>query len=79
MDAASNSKNQGIGIIVLAAGASRRMKQPKQLLEFQGKTLLRRAVETAVESVYEPVVVVLCAHLEKKKTEIAGFAVEIVF
>jgi len=68
-----------IGIIVLAAGASARMKQPKQLLEFEGKKLLRRAVETAVESVYEPVIVVLGANSELIKAEIEELNVEVVY
>lgn len=75
MDEANNS----IGIIVLAAGASGRMQEPKQLLEFQGVTLLRRAVETAVESVYKPVVVVLGANFEKMKAEIEDLPIDICF
>ena len=72
-------KNKPIGIIVLAAGASRRMKEPKQLLRFQGRTLLRRAAQTALESIYHPVVVVLGANFEPSKAEIEDLAVEIVF
>jgi molybdenum cofactor cytidylyltransferase len=34
--------------IVLAAGASSRMGQPKQLLPFEGKSLVRRAAEAAI-------------------------------
>ena len=73
------SAAENLGIIVLAAGASGRMKEPKQLLEFEGKTLLRRAVETAVESVYKPVVVVLGANFEKIKTGIEDLPVDICF
>lgn len=79
MDAAINPGNKPIGIIILAAGSSQRMNQPKQLLQFEGKTLLRRAIETAVESVYEPVVVVLGANFEKTKSEITGLPVKLVF
>ena len=79
MDEAHNSDNQPIGIIVLAAGASRRMNEPKQLLQFEGKTLLRRAVETAVESIYQPIIVVLGANVEKMRLEIEDLPVEIVF
>jgi molybdenum cofactor cytidylyltransferase len=68
-----------IGIIVLAAGASHRMNEPKQLLKFQSKTLLRRAVETAVESICEPVIVVLGANFERTKAEIEDLPVEIIF
>jgi molybdenum cofactor cytidylyltransferase len=47
-----------IGAIVMAAGSSSRMGKPKQLLIFQGKTLLERAI-AAVEEVefYEYVLV----------------------
>ena len=51
-----------IGAVVLAAGASTRMGTPKQLLVYQGRTLIRRAVETALASVCDPVVVVLGAN-----------------
>ena len=30
------------GIVILAAGSSTRLGQPKQLLEFQGTTLIQR-------------------------------------
>jgi molybdenum cofactor cytidylyltransferase len=48
-----------IGIIVLAAGASSRLGEPKQLLKFEGETLLRRAARAALETQYRPVVIVL--------------------
>lgn len=38
---------QQTGIIILAAGASSRMGQPKQLLTFNGATLLQNAVSAA--------------------------------
>ncbi len=79
MEEANNSVNKPIGIIVLAAGASRRMNAPKQLLQFDGKTLLRRAVETAVESNYKPVVVVLGANFENVRAEIEDLPLEIIF
>ena len=79
MDAANNSAKKRIGIIVLAAGGSTRMKKPKQLLQFNEKTLLRRAVETAVGSAAEPVLVVLGANYERTKAEIADLPVEIIF
>lgn len=74
-----NETNKQIGIIILAAGASRRMKEPKQLLRFEGKTLLRRAVETAIESICKPVVVVLGANFENTNAEIKDLPVEICF
>jgi molybdenum cofactor cytidylyltransferase len=68
--------DKSIGIIILAAGASSRMNgQPKQLLEFEGKTLLRRAAETALSSNLRPVVVVLGANAEKSLPEIKDLPV----
>lgn len=48
--------------MLLAAGASTRMGAPKQLLVYEGQTLIRRAVETALATVCRPVVVVLGAN-----------------
>lgn len=50
------------GAVILAAGASTRMGQPKQLLPLEGKPLVVRAVEAALASPAWPVVVVLGAN-----------------
>lgn len=47
-----------VAVLLLAAGASARMGQPKQLLMYQGKTLLRHAAETAVATACQPIVLV---------------------
>ncbi|MBM7644104.1 molybdenum cofactor cytidylyltransferase [Scopulibacillus daqui] len=47
-----------IGAIILAAGMSRRMGFPKLLADFNGKPLFRYAVETAVQSALQPIVLV---------------------
>jgi len=47
-----------IAILILAAGASSRLGQPKQLLAFKGKTLIRHAAETALSTKCKPVIVV---------------------
>jgi molybdenum cofactor cytidylyltransferase len=52
------------GIIILAAGESRRLGQPKQNLVFEGKTLLQRAIDIALDSGCSPVIVVLGANKE---------------
>lgn len=53
--------SEKIGIIILAAGGSTRLGEPKQLLEFRGKTLLRRAVDTALAAECGNAIVVLGA------------------
>ncbi|SDF04474.1 molybdenum cofactor cytidylyltransferase [Mucilaginibacter pineti] len=51
------------GIIILAAGSSSRLGTPKQNLMYQGKTLLQRAIHTALTSACcESVLVVLGAN-----------------
>jgi molybdenum cofactor cytidylyltransferase len=51
--------------VVLAAGASTRLGEPKQLAVLAGETLLARAVRTAREAGCAPVVVVLGAEAER--------------
>ena len=51
-----------VAAIVIAAGASRRLGQPKQLLMQGGETLLARAIRLASEAGAAPVIVVLGAH-----------------
>lgn len=50
--------------IILAAGAASRMGQAKQLLPFQGQSLLQRCVQLAQGSGLDPVIVVTGAHKE---------------
>ena len=51
--------------IVLAAGASRRLGQPKQLLLLGGETLLERALRLSSEAGVAPVFAVLGAHQQR--------------
>jgi len=53
-----------VAAIVLAAGASRRLGQPKQLLMLDGETLLARSVRLAREAGAAPVLVVVGAQAE---------------
>ena len=54
-----------VAALVLAAGASRRLGQPKQLLMYGGETLLARAIRLATEAGATPVIAVLGAHHER--------------
>ena len=53
-----------VAAIILAAGGSRRLGQPKQLLAYRGETLLVRAIRLANEAGASPVLVVLGANFE---------------
>ena len=53
-----------IAAIILAAGESSRLGQPKQLIQFQGKTLVRRVVDAASEAGCQPILVVLGSETE---------------
>ncbi|MGH9598177.1 MAG: nucleotidyltransferase family protein, partial [Edaphobacter sp.] len=51
----------GIGAVVLAAGASKRLGEPKQLVWLGEETLLERSVRVAQEAGCSPVIVVVGA------------------
>src|SRR4051794_31317417 len=70
-------KGPKIGAVLLAAGRSSRLGRPKQLLVFEGKTLLRRAAETLVNSVCDPVVAVLGAEVDSSTEEIQELPIHI--
>lgn len=72
------NRAENIAVVILAAGASRRLGKAKQLLVFRGETLLRRAVKTALASVCHPVIAVFGANAENLRGEIDAFDVEIV-
>lgn len=71
--------NLQTGIILLAAGASTRMGQAKQLLRIAGESLIQRAVKTALGTIFRPVVVVLGANREQIEPELAGSEVMKIF
>ena len=70
--------NQNIGIVILAAGSSTRMGTPKQLLRYQGRSLLRHTIEVAIASVCQPIIVVLGAYAQLIKPDISKLSIQIV-
>ncbi|NMO17178.1 nucleotidyltransferase family protein [Pyxidicoccus fallax] len=67
-----------IGVVLLAAGGSSRLGRPKQLLLHEGRSLVRRAAESALAAECGPVVVVLGAHREAVTSELTGLPVRTV-
>ena len=53
------SPQSQIAAVILAAGESSRFGQPKQLIQFRGKTLVRRIVDAASEAGCRPILVVV--------------------
>jgi molybdenum cofactor cytidylyltransferase len=64
-----------IGAILLAAGRSSRFGSPKQLAQYEGKSLIRRAAESLTSSLCNPVIVVLGAEIERCRFEVADLPV----
>jgi molybdenum cofactor cytidylyltransferase len=68
-----------IAALIIAAGSSSRLGQPKQLLVFAGETLLQRAIRLPLEAGAKPVFVVLGAHREQIEPRVDFHGTKIVF
>ncbi len=68
-----------ISAIVLAAGESRRMGKTKQLLPWQGKTILGHVLETLLASSVEEIILVLGHEAESVLEKIPIRGVKVVF
>jgi molybdenum cofactor cytidylyltransferase len=67
-----------VGAVILAAGGSRRFGRPKQLLVFQGESLVRRAVRAATEASTAAVVVVAGDTRPLLEAELRGSSASVV-
>ncbi len=65
-------------VIILAAGASTRLGQPKQLVPYRGKSLLQHTVDEALAAGGGPVIVVLGAGFEMISKTIENVPVSVV-
>ena len=73
----ARSSAMQIPAIILAAGASKRLGQPKQLLEFQGESLIHRVARIALQAC-DPVLVVLGSEEERMKMALVDLNVRCV-
>ena len=62
-------------ILILAAGKSSRLGRPKQLLPYQGKTLLSHVVSEALKASLHPVIVVTGAYHSEIEASLLGQSV----
>lgn len=65
-----SERDAAVAAVVLAAGASTRLGSPKQLIEIEGESLLRRTVRLAVEAGCAPVFAVLGYEAERMRGEL---------
>ena len=63
-------------VVILAAGQSSRLGNPKQLLQFNGKSLLQHCVEEALET-HLPVIVIVGANSQLIKNELKNLNITI--
>jgi molybdenum cofactor cytidylyltransferase len=70
--------NKNIGIVILAAGESKRMGTPKQLLTFDNKMLINKAIDIAISTQLKSVVLVLGAFKVKIEANILQDEISIV-
>jgi molybdenum cofactor cytidylyltransferase len=69
---------QPVAGIVLAAGGAERMGKPKQLLDWQGEPMVRRAAKAALEAGLDPVVVVTGAYGPDVRQAVDGLKLRVV-
>lgn len=67
------------GILILAAGSSSRLGQPKQLLSYRHKTLLGNTIEAAIKAVNRRVLVILGSNHQVIANNIDQFDVSTVY
>jgi molybdenum cofactor cytidylyltransferase len=65
-------------ILIIAAGQSKRLGSPKQLLVFEGETLINRQIRIITGAVSMPVYLVLGAHAISIRSQLSNSAVSVV-
>lgn len=72
------SKGAKVGIVVLAAGESKRLGQPKQLLPYLGATIISHVVGTALASKASKTIVITGAYADRIRDELDSLSATIV-
>ncbi len=76
-NSSTNHSKGDFAIILLAAGSSSRLGKPKQLLMYEGKTLLQHSLQVAVDTGMQPLVAVIGANADLVKKEVENQAVAV--
>lgn len=72
------NRSCSVAIIILAAGESKRLGQPKQLIPYRGTTLLGNIIETALSSQANLTIVVTGAHSDVVRASIAKYDITVI-
>jgi molybdenum cofactor cytidylyltransferase len=75
MNKQQNNLKSKLWAIILAAGESKRMKTPKMLLPFRGRTIIEKVIENVTDSDVDKTLVVLGAEHEAVLKVITGLPV----
>ncbi|MFV8281283.1 nucleotidyltransferase family protein [Christiangramia marina] len=65
-----NGKKSNIAVLILAAGSSKRLGKPKQLVKFKNKTLLQHSIDVSEALDLSEKIIVLGANEEKILNEV---------
>jgi molybdenum cofactor cytidylyltransferase len=68
-----------VGMLIMAAGSSKRFGRPKQLEVFKGRSLVRRSVETAIDAGLKHLICVTGREYELIKAELRDLPCRIIF
>ena len=65
-----NGENSNIAVLILAAGSSKRLGKPKQLVKFKNKTLLQHSIDVSEALDLSEKIIVLGANEDKILNEV---------
>ena len=72
-------KTTNIEILIMAAGASRRLGQPKQLIDYQGQSLIRRILHEAINAEIGDITVITGYNHHEIEKEIQDLKVNVFY
>jgi molybdenum cofactor cytidylyltransferase len=73
-----SSKINHCEVLIIAAGESKRLGEPKQLLQYKGQSLINRLIDTVNDAVHFPITLVLGANAEKIEKQLENSTLDIV-
>lgn len=72
-------KKTDIEVLIMAAGASRRLGEPKQFVKYKGETLMRRIAKEAIKANVGNITVVTGSKHEEVASEISDLPIDVFY